>query len=273
MRKTPIVAFVDVDPLPPPAATSRGPQARMLELLARERIMLVFYSAKTRAQIESARQAFGVFHPFIAEGGAAVFLPERYFGSDLENTRNVGGYQAVEFATPYDTVVDLVRRAAERLNIGVLGFSDMSVEQVARECGMSLLEARLAKLREYSEPFRLLAANPVAERRLVRALESAGLVCRRGDPFHVATGAKGAQPAIALLAAGYRAAFGSVLTASAVDGAGADQLAPHTDLSFGPIALDAGDPPGGPGWLERIVEESDKVRVVQHAARTARMAR
>ena len=139
---------------------------------------------------------------------------------DVESTRRVGGYQAIEFATRYENVVDIIQRAADRLQIGVLGFNDMSVEQVARECGLSLLEARLAKLREYGEPFRLLRANPLAERRLWRALEAAGLTCRRGGDFHHAGAAKGPQAAIAVLTTLYRIAFGSVLTAGASDGTG-----------------------------------------------------
>jgi mannosyl-3-phosphoglycerate phosphatase len=273
MRKTPVVAFVDIDVSPLPPADGRGALARMLELLARERITLIFCSRRTRAQVESTRQGFGIFHPFITESGGAVFLPERYFGSHVENTRSVGGYEAFEFATHYDVVVEALRRAADRLGIGVLGFSDMSVEQVARECGLSLLEARLAKLREYGEPFRLLAANPVAERRLFRLLESTGVNCRRVGEFHVATSAAGPQSAIALLTTLYRVAFGSVLTAAAAEGSGTSDLLPHVDAAFDPIVLNQDDPRAGLAWLERIVQESDNVRAAQHAARARRMAR
>ena len=273
MRKHPVIVFVDVDAVPVPPNESRGALARMLERLARERIMLVFCSQRTRAQVESARQAFGVFHPFITESGGAAFLPERYFGAAVDRTRKVGGYEAVEFGVPYGTVVDGIRRAAERLNVGVLGFNDMSVEQVARECGLSLLEARLAKLREYGEPFRLLNSNPVAERRLLKALEASGLVCRRGTSFHLATGAKGPEAGIALLTTLYRGAFGSVLTAAAIEGGGEADLAPHVDVPLGPIALDPDDRCAGLSWLERIVQESDNARAAQHAGRVARLAR
>ena len=273
MRKTPVITFADIDGIPVPGSDSRAALARMLELLARERIVLVFCSQRTRAQVESTRQAFGVFHPFITESGGAAFVPERYFASDLEKTRKVGGYQAVEFAIHYDAVVDSIRRTADRLNIGVLGFSDMSVEQVARECRMSLLEAQLAKLREYGEPFRLLTPNTVAERRLVKALETSGLTCRRRADFHVATGAKGPQPAIALLTRLYRDAFGAVLTTAAIEGHGEADLVPHVDVALDPIVLQPDDPGAGLRWLERIVQESDNARAAQHAARAARVAR
>ncbi|HET7697022.1 MAG TPA: hypothetical protein VFK57_15010 [Vicinamibacterales bacterium] len=273
MRKTPVIVFADVDAVPVPAADARGPLARALEMLAHERVVLVFCSERTRAQVESTRQAFGIFHPFVSESGGAAFLPERYFGVDLHNTRRVGGYLAVEFATPYDSVVDTLRRAADRLSLGVIGFSEMSVEQVARESGVSLLEARLAKLREYGEPFRLLGGNPLAERRLFRALDAAGITCRRSADFHVATAVQGPQAAIALLTTLYRTAFGAALTAAAVEGAGALEIAPHVDVPLDPIVLEPGDPRAGLAWLERVVQEADNARTAHHAARAARMAR
>lgn len=269
MRKLPVVAFADIDVVPLPAGEARGALARVLETLACERIMLVFCSRRTRAQVESARQAFGVFHPFITESGGAVFVPERYFGADFERVRKVGGYQAIEFASHYELVAETVRRSADRLNIGVLGFNDMSVEQVARECGFSLLDARLAKLREYGEPFRLLCANPIAERRLFRLLESAGLTCTRGDDFHLATSARGPMDGIALLTTQYRAAFGSVITAAAVEGVGASDLAPHVGVVLDPISVEPGDPQAGIRWLETIIHECDSVRAAHTTVRAA----
>jgi mannosyl-3-phosphoglycerate phosphatase len=273
MRKLPVVTFVDIDAIPVPDAGSRGRQADLLESLARERIMLVFCSRRTRAEVEGTRQMFGVFHPFVCEGGAAAFIPERYFGSDVESTRKVGGYQAVEFATPYEEIVETLRRAADRLNLGVLGFNDMSVEQVARECGLSLLGARLAKLREYGEPFRLQCANPVAERRLFRALEGAGLTCRRGDDFHHVSAAKGPQAAIAVLTTLYRIAFGSLLTVGTREGTGASEILPHVEAALDPAPLHRSDPLAAQGWLEWIVNEIDNLRDARIPSRAARLAR
>ena len=273
MRKIPVIAFVDVDAVPPPPADGRGAVARMLERLAHERVMLVFCSERTRAEVESTRQAFGVFHPFITEGGGAAFIPERYFGGEVENTRRIGGYQAVEFGAAYETLVDTIRHAADRQNVGVVGFNDMSVEQVARECGLSLLDARLAKLREYSEPFRLLVANPIAERRLIRTLEGAGVRCRRGPEFLLAGTAKGPQSALALVTTLYRAAFGAVLTAATIDGVGLTDLVPRVDVPLDSIVLNPDDRHAGLNWLEQIVQECDNARTVRSAARAARMAR
>jgi mannosyl-3-phosphoglycerate phosphatase len=273
MRTPPVVTFVDVDTIPVPDVASRGRLAHLLASLARERIVLVFCSGRTRAEVESTRQAFGVFHPFITESGGAAFIPERYFGSAIESSRKVGGYEAIEFATRYDDVVAAVRRTSDRLNVGVLGFNDMSVEQVGRECGLTLLEARLAKLRDYSEPFRLLCANPIAERRVIRALEGGGLACRRGPGFHVATAAKGPQAAVAVLTTLYRVAFGSVFTAAAAEGTGAAEIVPHVDAGLDPIVLEPGDPEPGLRWLEQIFQAIEAARALRSSASAVRIAR
>ena len=273
MRKLPVVAFVDIDAVPVPASDPREPLSDILETLARERIMIVFCSQRTRAQLEGTRQAFGIFHPFVCEGGAAAFVPERYFGSDIENARKVGGYHAVEFGSSYETVTERLRRVTDKLQIGVLGFSDMSVEQVARECGLSLLDARLAKLREYAEPFRLLAANPIAERRVTRALESVGLTCRTAAPFNCVGTVQDPRSAIDVLTTLYRLAFGSVITVACAEGAGATDIAPYVDIPLQPMAWTADRPATARAWLDAIIQQVDFCRDVRTVVRPARRAR
>lgn len=264
----PVVAFVDIDGAPQDTSDRQLRLAGLLESLAGERITLVFYSHRTRAEMETFRQALGVFHPFICESGAAAFVPGRYFGTDLENARDVAGYQAIEFGAPYGDMVSTVHRVADRLGLGVVGFSDMSVEQVARECGTSLLNARLAKLREYSEPFRLLLANPVAERRMVKAIAGAGLTCIVRGPFYHVGSVSGPGAAVAVLCTLYKVAFGSVVTAGIGDGPFGTEVARQVEVALGPIA--AGQDPVA--WLEAIIASVRGIRqaeprTIAHQAR------
>jgi mannosyl-3-phosphoglycerate phosphatase len=264
----PVIVFADIDSAPPACLFDRGDrQAALLETLAARRITLVLCSRRTRAEVEGIRQDYGIFHPFVCENGAAAFVPERYFGSDLENTRKVGGYQTIELGAPYDQVVDTLRRVADRLSLQVQGFHDMSVEQVSREHGLPLLEARLAKLREYSEPFRLLSANPVAEHRLLNALGAAGLTCVTLGPFHHAGTVPGAGAAAAVLTTLYRVAFGTIVTAAVGDGAPAADIARRADLRLE-------TPAGGPvDWLEAIIQNIDNIREARLSRPAARCAR
>ena len=261
-------------PVPPSCLDADARSARRgdrlagaLELLAARRITIVLCTRRTRAEFESVRQALGIFHPFICERGAAAYVPERYFGSDLENARRVGGYQAIEFGEPYEKVVGTLHRVADRLGLGIAGFNDMSVAQMARERALPLLDARLAKLREYGELFRLESANPVAERRLVKALESAGLTCTASGDFHEVGTVPDAGGAIAVLSTLYRVALGATVTACAGGDEWSAPIGGRVDSRLDPPA---GDPPA---WLESIARDMDDIRDAAHARPATRYAR
>jgi mannosyl-3-phosphoglycerate phosphatase len=155
-------------------------------ILATERMALVLCSSMTRAEIETIQQEIGIRQPFVCESGAAVMIPDGCFPFDVPCHRTIPGYSVIEFGRPYTEVVGLLRRTAARLAIPVVGFNDQSVEEVARDCELSLAHARLAKLREYDEPFRLVHPSPDERHRLWRALRAAGLCCTTtGSHEHV----------------------------------------------------------------------------------------
>jgi mannosyl-3-phosphoglycerate phosphatase len=207
---TPIVIFIDIgDRLP-----EDGDSRRDVEALAEEHIAVVLCSSMTRAQLEAYKDELGIEHPFVCESGAAVLIPHEYFPFGVLCNRDLPGHQVIEFGRPYEEVVALLRRTAVRLNIRVIGFNDLSVERVASECGVSLSQAHLAKLREYDEPFRILDDRPDVHDRLWRALQASRLTCTYhgayehvGSPVDIATG-------VHLLTTLYRRAYGGVVTAA-----------------------------------------------------------
>ena len=175
-RPRPIVVFAEVDEvLRHPSAGSLAPAAPILGELASEGVSVVLCSSKTRAELEQIQQELGIREPFICENGGALFIPPAYFDFAVPHAREIAGYQAVEFGRPYAEVIDTLHRAADQTGVGIVGFSDMSVDEVANECDVTLLQARLAKLREYDEPFRIVDPSPKARARLLKALTAARL--------------------------------------------------------------------------------------------------
>ena len=95
----------------------------------------------------------------------------------MANATRGPGYQSVEFGIPYHMVVDGIRLASEEVRVPIAGFSDLSIDQIAADCQLSLPMARLAKLREYSEPFRILHSGQSAQSRLFEAAHRRKLRC------------------------------------------------------------------------------------------------
>jgi len=233
-----ILVFCEVDEtvLDPHTYSVDAVGRRALERIARDRIPIVLCSSKTRAELEVIQQELGISHPFICESGAAVFVPQGYFGFTVPEARDAAGYKMVEFGKPYAEVVATLHRAAGRLGIEVLGFSDMSVEDVAADCHLPLLQARLAKLREYSEPFRVVGAKPGATTRLFKALRGAGLECTsRGRYYHA--GAIRRDIGAQLLGRLYRCAFGELLVVAFGDHGSAVPLLRQADV---PLIVQSG---------------------------------
>ena len=88
--------------------------------------------------------------------------------------------------------------AAREAGCQVLGFHDMSVAEVCLRSRLPVLQAELAKYREYDEPFEILGHGSY---RLLEAIERRGKRWTRGDRFYHVLGHIGkAEPARRLIA-------------------------------------------------------------------------
>jgi mannosyl-3-phosphoglycerate phosphatase len=272
-----VVVFADIDEAFLKHTWTNRP-AHADEILATERIALILCSSMTRAQLELAQQELGICEPFICESGAAILIPDRYFPFDVLCDRDLPGYHVIEFGRPYPEIVARLHRTAKRLNTPVVGFSDETVEQVAHERGLSLSHARLAKLREYDEPFRLVRPTEVARTRLWRALRASGLACiSSGSMEHVGAPVNRAAAAN-LLSSLYRRTFDSIVTASF--GTNADGPAPPVHFAFltiPPMQSNGHGPSDSARiqhgmdralWIETVVEIADAAREGHLDART-----
>lgn len=160
-----------------------------LDLLARTGVPVVLCSSKTQAEIAALQRELAIRHPCVSENGGALFIPDDYFPFLPSIVRRVQGGVAVEFGSPYRDVVAALHAVATRLRTTVVGFNDMTAEEIAELCNLSLAQARLAKLREYDEPFRIVHAAPATRARLRAALHARGFRHSRGSRFDHVTGA------------------------------------------------------------------------------------
>lgn len=233
----PLVIFTDLDgTLLDRTTCSSEAAAGALRVLSREHVPLVFCSSKTRVEIQLLQQQLHVHHPFIAENGGALYIPEGYFDFDIPYGRpSIPGYTVIQFGRSYGEVVEALRRASRRSGVPVMGFNEMSVEDVARECGLPLLSARLAKLREYSEPFRIVTSAPGTRVRLQHALNAEGLGCSTGSPFDMAGCHKDQGLPVRMLTTLYRRAIGQTQTVGLGDAIDDLPLLRRVDL---PIVVD-----------------------------------
>jgi mannosyl-3-phosphoglycerate phosphatase len=190
--------------------------------ILRAGIPIVFFSTRTRAELEAIQQELGIHHPFVAEEGGALHVPQSYFGVPFARSIDVAGYETVPFGRPHDQVLAALITSARRLKAPITTMSELSVKDVAAVCRLTLLQARLAKLRDYSELFRVAdATDPKA---LIQALRSTKLQCRTYGGFLHVSAEVDADGIVDTLLKSYRRAFDTRIFVGIGD--------PHGDLAI-----------------------------------------
>lgn len=158
-----------------------------LERLQANHIPVVLVSSKTRAEIEPLRQQLNHQGPFIVENGGAVFVPSGTFNFPLERARRRAVYQVIEFGTPYAMLRDVLKQIEETVGTPLIGFGDLSIDDIMELTGLSREAALRAKLREYDEPYIVQGpATIVAE--VCRQIVMRGLQWTKGGRFFHLTG-------------------------------------------------------------------------------------
>ena len=166
-----------------------SPALPALEALRDAQVPLILCSSKTFAEMKYWRETLEVIHPFIAENGGALFVPMNYFAPSVEAADERDGYGLVLTGTSYSTLRAALLELAKRADLPLIGFGDLTVEQIAARTGLTLEQARLAKMRDADEPF--FIEREFDEKEVERLQTEAwhkGLRVTRGGRFFHLTG-------------------------------------------------------------------------------------
>jgi mannosyl-3-phosphoglycerate phosphatase len=169
----------------------------VIKTLKKRNIPLIFCTSKTRAEIETVRSQLQNNHPFISENGGALFIPKRYFSRKFNFTREDPDYLIVELGTPYSKLRDAVKKMRALTQGKVKGFGDLNFQEVAHLCGFSVDQAKLAKKREYDEPF--ILENEAYMGKIQEIARHANLKITRGGRFYHLTGQNDKGKAVLVL--------------------------------------------------------------------------
>ena len=183
-RRLAAVLFTDLDGTLLDADTYEpGPSLRALVRCGERGIEVVFVSSKTRAEMEAIRQDLGNDAPFIYENGGGILISADRWPAVPDAVRGAD-YWAIRLGTPFPVLTRALREAAREVNARVLGFDEMSDEEVAEATGLTVEKAGLARAREFDLPFIVMEEGEVALVGLREAVGVRGLQITRGGRFH-----------------------------------------------------------------------------------------
>ena len=181
---TQIIIISDLDgTLLHPGTYSFDEALPAIELIRTRSIPLILCSSKTRAEIEVYRKMLKNRDPFISENGGGIFIPERYFMFPVEGDL-MNGYRVRTFGKPYSEIRNTFKEVKKKTGIIARGFGDMDAEEVAHLTGLQLSYAKLAKRRDFDEPFIFEEGEKRVEK-FLDAIEDSGLCWTQGRFYHI----------------------------------------------------------------------------------------
>ncbi len=186
-----------------------------LDALKKEKIPLVICTSKTRAEIEQFQKKLKINEPFITENGGAIFVPKNYFDFDYSSNKTKGNYNVIELGTPISKLLQVLENVKQK-GYAIKSFSDMSVSELARDCGLKNKDAKAAKAREYDEAFKIDKKEDAKE--IARMIKKAGYNTTAGGRYYHIMGDNDKGKAVKILTALFKRKYKNIRTIGLGDG-------------------------------------------------------
>jgi len=153
-------------------------------------VPIVWVSSRTRFQLDAPRRELGHSHPFIAEGGCGVYLPEGYFHLPLTKAIRLGRFTCIPVAEPQPAASEALAELSEETGVPAVTLASLRPRELAQNLGLATREAELARHRDFDEPF-FFAGNSMedTERFVVQAGERKLQLRQNGALWSLAVGA------------------------------------------------------------------------------------
>lgn len=155
----------------------------LVKKLKRKETPIIFCTAKTRAENEYYQKKLKISDPFIVENGGAIFIPKDYFSFSFNYQKNKYKYKVIELGESYTRLRSALRKIRKETGFKIKGFGDMTTKEVAKDSGLPIKLAKLAKMKEYNESFNFYE-EPKKERILTQKIKKADLRLTHGGRYY-----------------------------------------------------------------------------------------
>jgi predicted mannosyl-3-phosphoglycerate phosphatase (HAD superfamily) len=168
LRQTSSVLYIAVDALIPLRGGSLPGLDEFTAALDHEAIPAVWLTSRSRLQFDDARRKHAHTHPFIAEDGCAVYLPEDYFhlrpASDAPRTRKaatlrLGRFTCIPVADGLPAAAEALQTLSQDTGVPVVTLRSLSPRELMQNTGLPQKEAELARQRDFDDIFFFAGAS------------------------------------------------------------------------------------------------------------------
>lgn len=171
LRQTPCVLYLALDPLLPLGGKSTAGFDEFTAALDHAGIPAVWLTSRSRLQIDEPRRKYGHAHPFVAEDGCGVYLPEDYFHlrpeasgsrhrrSGKGSTLRLGRFTCIPIAQPLPAAAEVLESLSVETGVPIVTLQSLSLRELAQNTGLLARQAELARQRDFDELFFFAGAS------------------------------------------------------------------------------------------------------------------
>lgn len=167
MRQTPSVLYIAVDPLIPARGKGLPGMDEFTAALDHQGIPAVWLTSRSRLQFDEPRRKLGHTHPFIAEDGCAVYLPEDYFHLRPESGASrtakaplrLGRFPCIPIAEILPAAAEALETLSADTGVSVVTLRSLSPRELVQNTGLAQREAALARQRDFDDLFFFAGAS------------------------------------------------------------------------------------------------------------------
>lgn len=162
MRQTSSVLYIAVDSLIPLRGNNVPGLDEFTAALDHEGIPAVWLTSRSRLQFDDPRRKHGHAHPFVAEDGCAVYLPEDYFHLRPESdasrmkktaTLRLGRFTCISPAEALPAASEALETLSQETGVPVVTLRSLSPRELVQNTGLPQREAELARQRDFDDVF------------------------------------------------------------------------------------------------------------------------
>lgn len=168
MRQTSCIVYLTIDELFASQGRFIAGLDEFLAALDHAAIPCVWLSSQTRLQLDEPRRNLHHTHPFIAEDGCGVFLPEDYFHLRPEPSRQkagrsatvrLGRFTCLPIAEQQPAASEALESLANETSVSVVPLRSLTPRELAQNTGLPSRQADYARQRDFDELFFFAGAS------------------------------------------------------------------------------------------------------------------
>jgi predicted mannosyl-3-phosphoglycerate phosphatase (HAD superfamily) len=153
LRQTSAVVFCAIDSFIPVRGKVQAGFDEFSAALDHAGVPAVWSTWRSRLQLDEPLRRLGHHHPFIAEGGSGVYLPEDYFHLRAPKTVRRGRFTCIPVAEGQPAAAEALQSLSEESGVEVVALRSLSGRELAHNLNLPERDAELARQRDFDELF------------------------------------------------------------------------------------------------------------------------